>query len=203
MKTIVKILTLTCILFACQLNAGAQTVSLGRQKQSFSYKSLYRHSVAKEMNVVENTTPKPIVKETPKPVVTEVEKPIKKETSKPVVTEVAQPVAKEVVEQPVWKEESNTEMASKEENQKLQRAHQQLNELCGQTIYDGNAFDTYCRLYKSTPKTKENVQTLMKIQMVVLRYYTTQTTCYPDLAKRLKGSSSLSEQKNILLSYSK
>jgi hypothetical protein len=202
MKTIVKILTLTCILFACQLNAGAQTVSLGRQKQSFSYKSLYRHSVAKEMNVVENTTPKPIVKETPKPVVTEVEKPIKKEISKPVVTEVAQPVAKAMVE-PIGKEEANAEMASEEEIQRLQRAHKQLNQLCSQTIYDSNTFDIYCRLYKSAPQTKENVQTLMKIQMVVLRYYTTQTTCYPDLAKRLKGSSSLSEQKNILLSYSK
>lgn len=186
MKTIVKILTLTCILFACQLNAGAQTVSLGRQKQSFSYKSLYRHSVAKEMNVVENTTPKPIVKETPKPV----------------VTEVAQPVAKAMVE-PIGKEEANAEMASEEEIQRLQRAHKQLNQLCSQTIYDSNTFDIYCRLYKSAPQTKENVQTLMKIQMVVLRYYTTQTTCYPDLAKRLKGSSSLSEQKNILLSYSK
>ena len=194
MKTIVKILTLTCILFACQLNAGAQTVSLGRQKQSFSYKSLYRHSVAKEMNVVENTTPKPIVKETPKPVVTEVEKPIKKEISKP--------VAKAMVE-PIGKEEANAEMASEEEIQRLQRAHKQLNQLCSQTIYDSNTFDIYCRLYKSAPQTKENVQTLMKIQMVVLRYYTTQTTCYPDLAKRLKGSSSLSEQKNILLSYSK
>ena len=202
MKTIVKILTLTCILFACQLNAGAQTVSLGKQKQSFSYKSLYRHSVAKEMNVVENTTPKPIVKETPKPVVTEVEKPIKKEISKPVVTEVVQPVAKAMVE-PIGKEEAYAEMASEEEIQRLQRAHKQLNQLCSQTIFDSNAFDIYCRLYKSAPKTKENVQTLMKIQMVVLRYYTTQTTCYPDLAKRLKGSSSLSEQKNILLSYSK
>ena len=46
---------LICILFACQLNAGAQSVSLGRQKQSFSYKSLYKHSVPKEMIVVENT----------------------------------------------------------------------------------------------------------------------------------------------------
>ena len=202
MKTIVKILTLTCILFACQLNAGAQTVSLGRQKQSFSYKLLYRNSVAKEMNVVENTTPKPIVKETPQPVVTEVEKPIKKEISKPVVTEVTQPVAKEMVE-PIWKEEAHAEMASEEEIQRLQRAHKQLNQLCSQTIYDSNAFDIYCHLYKSTPQTKENVQTVMKIHMVVLRYYTTQTTCYPNLAKRLKGSSSLSEQKNILLSYSK
>jgi hypothetical protein len=180
----------------------AQSYDLGRQKQSFSYKLLYRNSAEKEV-VVKNTTPKTVVKEATKPVTKESSQPVETKTSKPVGNTVAPPVAKEVVEQPVWKEEANTEMASKEENQKLQRAHQQLNELYGQTIYDSNAFDIYCRLYKSAPKTKENVQTLMKIQMVLLKYYTTKTTCYPDLAKRLKISSSLIEQKNILLSYSK
>ena len=199
---IVRNLLLLCILLICQQYMVAQSYDLGKQKQSFSYKSLYRNSAKKEV-VVKNTTPKTVVKEATKPVTKESSQPVETKTSKPVGNTVAPPVAKEVVEQPVWKEESNTEMASKEENQKLQRAHQQLNELCGQTIYDSNAFDIYCRLYKSAPKTKENVQTLMKIQMVVLRYYTTQTTCYPDLAKRLKISSSLIEQKNILLSYSK
>ena len=179
-------LILLCMLLICQQHIVAQSYKLGKQKHSFSYESLYKHSSAvKKVTVVEKTTPKPVVKETPQSIVNETPK----------------SVVKEVVE-PVWNE-SDIEKASNEEIQKLQRAHQQLNQLCGQTIYDSNAFNIYCRLYKSAPQTKKNVQTLMKIQMVVLKYYSSRTTSYPDLEKRLKGASSLSEQKNILLSYSK
>ena len=52
---IVRNLLLLCILLICQQYMVAQSYDLGRQKQSFSYKSLYKHSVPKEMIVVENT----------------------------------------------------------------------------------------------------------------------------------------------------
>ena len=51
----------------------------------------------------------------------------------------------------------------------------------------------------SAPKTAENVQDLMKIQMVVLQHYNSKATSSSDLNKRLNATSSLSEQKNILL----
>ena len=90
-----------------------------------------------------------------------------------------------------------------DESVELKSRHQQLVQLYNnsQSFDDGNVFNIYYNLYKSIPRTTEDIEMLLKIQQVVMQYYSSKTTSYPDLEKQLKAVSSLSEQKNILISY--
>ena len=110
---------------------------------------------------------------------------VENETTTPVIKETVKLVVNEPVE--------------------LKNRHQQLVQLYNnsQPIDDGNVFNIYYNLYKSFPRTTEDIEMLLKIQQVVMQYYSSKTTSYPDLEKQLKAVSSFSEQKNILLSYSK
>ncbi len=211
MRTICNVL-LVGILLVCQQYVSAQDYRLGRKKAGFNYESLYSISTDAPKTVVveekQTTTPAPkpttqiVAKEQSQP--TAKVKPVTQPTAKPAAP--AQPVVKTVSaapNEPVWANDPNAPKASTNEIQRYERAHQQLNQLCDQTIYDDMVYDVYLRLNKSFPKTSENVQTMMKIQMVVLMYYSTKTATPPDLAKRIRGASSLVEQKKILLSYAK
>ena len=61
---------------------------------------------------------------------------------------------------------------------------------------------THEEAYKKLLNTEENLQTIRKIQPVVILYLNSRGTAFPQIEKQLKNSSSIEEQINIFLSYS-
>lgn len=99
------------------------------------------------------------------------------------------------------------ELASAEDIQNVEHRHtvlvKMVNKLRSEGIYITRVFKIYEEIYNSTNKTKESIQELITIQDIILTYGSTRTTTYSDLSKRLQNTSSLEEQKAIILSCQK
>ena len=93
-------------------------------------------------------------------------------------------------------------MASAEDIQKCERGHKQLVKL-SQNYPGSKSFNKYNKIYKSLPKTQENIDNLRKIQYVVISYLTSQGTAFPQIENQLKNASSMEEEIAIFLSYYK
>lgn len=107
--------------------------------------------------------------------------------------------------QPIQKAPTEAELkASKikeEEIQKIKQTHKSIIKLTSSFPYS-TAYDIYEKLYKKLLTTEENLQTIRKIQPVVILYLNSRGTAFPQIEKQLKNSSSIEEQINIFLSYS-
>ena len=89
-----------------------------------------------------------------------------------------------------------------EEIQKIKQTHKSIIKLTSSFPYS-TAYDIYEKLYKKLLNTEENLQTIRKIQPVVILYLNSRGTAFPQIEKQLKNSSSIEEQINIFLSYYK
>lgn len=165
MKRVYNLIVL-CILLICQQDIVAQSYNLGKQKQSFAYKTLYAKRPQKSEAVKSNN---------------------------------------EVVKtQPIQKAPTEAELKAikiKEEIQKIKQTHKSIIKLTSSFPYS-TAYDIYEKLYKKLLNTEENLQTIRKIQPVVILYLNSRGTAFPQIEKQLKNSSSIEEQINIFLSYS-
>lgn len=93
-------------------------------------------------------------------------------------------------------------MASVEEIQKCEQWHKQIIKI-NNNYLDGIVFNKYNDVYKSLSNTTDNINTLKKIQSVVLTYYNSEGLVYPNLKKQLKNATSMEEKIAIFLSYYK
>ena len=93
-------------------------------------------------------------------------------------------------------------MASVEEIQKCKQWHKQIIKI-NNNYLDGIVFNKYNDVYKSLSNTTDNINTLKKIQSVVLTYYNSEGLVYPNLKKQLKNATSMEEEIAIFLSYYK
>ena len=93
-----------------------------------------------------------------------------------------------------------SKMASAEDIQKCERGHKQLVKL-SQHYPGSRSFNKYNKIYKSLPKTQENIDNLQKIQYVLFSYLRSQGTAFPQIEKQLKNTSSMEEEIAIFLSY--
>lgn len=106
--------------------------------------------------------------------------------------------------QPIQKAPTEAELKAikiKEEIQKIKQTHKSIIKLTSAFPYS-TAYDIYEKLYKKLLNTEENLQTIRKIQPVVILYLNSRGTAFPQIEKQLKNSSSIEEQINIFLSYS-
>lgn len=132
-------LIVLCMLLICQQHIVAQSYDLGKQKQSFAYKTLYANQVI-------DIQPTQI--------------------------------------------------------QKCEQVHKQIVNLT-KYYYGGQVFTKYNNIYKSMPKTEENMLNLQKIQYVVISYLNSKGSLYPTLENQLKNASSTEAEIAIFLSYYK
>lgn len=107
--------------------------------------------------------------------------------------------------QPIQKAPTEAELKAikikEEEIQKIKQTHKSIIKLTSSFPYS-TAYDIYEKLYKKLLNTEENLQTIRKIQPVVILYLNSRGTAFPQIEKQLKNSSSIEEQINIFLSYS-
>ena len=107
--------------------------------------------------------------------------------------------------QPIQKAPTEEELKAikikEEEIQKIKQTHKSIIKLTSSFPYS-TAYDIYEKLYKKLLNTEENLQTIRKIQPVVILYLNSRGTAFPQIEKQLKNSSSIEEQINIFLSYS-
>ena len=106
--------------------------------------------------------------------------------------------------QPIQKAPTEAELKAikiKEEIQKIKQTHKSIIKLTSSFPYS-TAYDIYEKLYKKLLNTEENLQTIRKIQPVVILYLNSRGTAFPQIEKQLKNSSSIEEQIHIFLSYS-
>lgn len=107
--------------------------------------------------------------------------------------------------QPIQKAPTEAELKAikikEEEIQKIKQTHKSIIKLTSSFPYS-TAYDIYEKLYKKLLDTEENLQTIRKIQPVVILYLNSRGTAFPQIEKQLKNSSSIEEQINIFLSYS-
>ena len=166
MKRVYNLIVL-CILLICQQDIVAQSYNLGKQKQSFAYKTLY--------------------------------------AKRPQKSEVVKSNNEVVKTQPIQKAPTEAELKAikikEEEIQKIKQTHKSIIKLTSSFPYS-TAYDIYEKLYKKLLNTEENLQTIRKIQPVVILYLNSRGTAFPQIEKQLKNSSSIEEQINIFLSYS-
>ena len=127
------------MLLICQQYITAQNYNLGKQKQSFAYKTLYANQVI-------DIQPTQI--------------------------------------------------------QKCEQVHKQIVKLT-KYYYGGQVFTKYNNIYKSMPKTEENMLNLQKIQYVVISHLNSQGTAFPQMEKELKNASSMEAEIAVFLSYYK
>ena len=112
-------------------------------------------------------------------------------TNTPVVQEVETPT-----HQPAQ------QMANVEDLQKCEQVHKQIVRLASH-YPTNNVFYKYENLYKTLPKTDENIHKIQKMQLVVSSYFNTNGSAQPYLAKQLKNATSMEEEIAIFLSYYK
>ena len=106
--------------------------------------------------------------------------------------------------QPIQKAPTEAELKAiqiKEDIQKIKQTHKSIIKLTSSFPYS-TAYDIYEKLYKKLLNTEENLQTIRKIQPVVILYLNSRGTAFPQIEKQLKNTSSMEEQMNIFLSYS-
>ena len=106
--------------------------------------------------------------------------------------------------QPIQKAPTEAEMKAiqiKEDIQKIKQTHKSIIKLTSIFPYS-KVYDAYEKIYKALSYTEENLQTIRKIQPVVILYLNSRGTAFPQIEKQLKNSSSIEEQINIFLSYS-
>jgi PBP1b-binding outer membrane lipoprotein LpoB len=106
--------------------------------------------------------------------------------------------------QPIQKAPTEAELKAiqiKEDIQKIKQTHKSIIKLTSSFPYS-TAYDIYEKLYKKLLNTEENLQTIRKIQPVVILYLNSRGTAFPQIEQQLKNSSSIEEQINIFLSYS-
>lgn len=106
--------------------------------------------------------------------------------------------------QPIQKAPTEAELKAikiKEEIQKIKQTHKSIIKLTSSFPYS-TVYDIYEKIYKKLLNTEENLQTIRKIQPVVILYLNSRGTAFPQIEKQLKNSSSIEEQINIFLSYS-
>ena len=106
--------------------------------------------------------------------------------------------------QPIQKAPTEAELKAiqiKEDIQKIKETHKSIIKLTSSFPYS-TAYDIYEKLYKKLLNTEENLQTIRKIQPVVILYLNSRGTAFPQIEKQLKKTSSMEEQINIFLSYS-
>ena len=85
---------------------------------------------------------------------------------------------------------------------KCAQIHKQIIKL-SEHYYGGQVLKKYNNIYKSMPKTEENMLNLQKIQYVVISYFNSKGSAYPTLEKELKNAASMEEEIAIFLSYYK
>ena len=183
MKRVYNLIVL-CILLICQQDIVAQSYNLGTQKQSFAYETLYAKQPQKSQ--VEKS---------------QVEKSQVVKSNRPWLF-----IGREIVKtQPIQKAPTEAELKAikikEEEIQKIKQTHKSIIKLTSSFPYS-TAYDIYEKLYKKLLNTEENLQTIRKIQPVVILYLNSRGTAFPQIEKQLKNSSSIEEQINIFLSYS-
>lgn len=93
-------------------------------------------------------------------------------------------------------------IASAEDLQKCEKVHKQIMKLASY-VYSSGVLSKYENLYKILPKTKENIQHIQNIQVVVISYINNQGAAFPQIEKQLKNASSIEEEIQIFLSYHK
>lgn len=106
--------------------------------------------------------------------------------------------------QPIQKAPTEAELKAiqiKEDIQKIKQTHKSIIKLTSYFPYS-TVYDIYAKIYKKLLNTEENLQTIRKIQPVVILYLNSRGTAFPQIEKQLKNSSSIEEQINIFLSYS-
>ena len=107
--------------------------------------------------------------------------------------------------QPIQKAPTEAELKAikikEEEIQKIKQTHKSIIKLTSSFPYS-TVYDIYEKIYKKLLNTEENLQTIRKIQPVVILYLNSRGTAFPQIEKELKNSSSIEEQINIFLSYS-
>lgn len=106
--------------------------------------------------------------------------------------------------QPIQKAPTEAELKAiqiKEDIQKIKQTHKSIIKLTSSFPYS-TVYDIYEKIYKKLLNTEENLQTIRKIQPVVILYLNSRGTAFPQIEKQLKNSSSIEEQINIFLSYS-
>ena len=107
--------------------------------------------------------------------------------------------------QPIQKAPTEAELKAikikEEEIQKIKQTHKSIIKLTSSFPYS-TVYDIYEKIYKKLLNTEENLQTIRKIQPVVILYLNSRGTAFPQIEKQLKNSSSIEEQINIFLSYS-
>jgi hypothetical protein len=108
-----------------------------------------------------------------------------------------QPIAVETIET-----QSIQQIASTDDIQKCEQEHKQIVKLASR-FSANRVFYKYDNLYKKLPKTTENIQNLLKIQIIVSSYFNTNGSSYPYLGSQLKNATSMEEEIAIFLSYYK
>ena len=108
-----------------------------------------------------------------------------------------QPIAVETIET-----QSIQQIASTDDIQKCEQEHKQIVKLASR-FSANRVFYKYDNLYKKLPKTTENIQNLLKIQIIVSSYFNTNGSSYPYLGSQLKNTTSMEEEIAIFLSYYK
>ncbi|MBO5673802.1 MAG: hypothetical protein J6S09_05875 [Paludibacteraceae bacterium] len=93
-------------------------------------------------------------------------------------------------------------MASAEDLEKCEKVHKQIMKLASY-VSSSVVLSKYENLYKRLPKTKENIQHIQNIQVVVILYINNQGVAFPQIEKQLKNASSMEEEIQIFLSYYK
>lgn len=176
MKRVYNLIVL-CILLICQQNIVAQNYNLGTQKQSFAYETLY----AKQ--------------------------PQKSQVEKSQVVKSKRPwlfFGREIVKtQPIQKTPTEAELKAikiKEDIQKIKQTHKSIIKLTSSFPYT-TTYDIYEKIYKKLLNTEAYLQTIQKIQPVVILYLNSRGTAFPQIEKQLKNASSVKEEIQIFLSY--
>ena len=98
--------------------------------------------------------------------------------------------------------QTTQEMASTEDIEKLERANKQIEKMLS-NYSNKDLYYRYKNLYNRLSFTAENVYILKQIQLILITYYTSNGNVYPNLIKQLKEASSVEEQVQVFLSYSK
>ena len=181
MKRVYNLIVL-CMLLICQQNIVAQSYNLGTQKQSFAYETLY-------------------VKQPQK---SQVEK---SQVEKSQVVKSKRPwlfFGREIVKtQPIQKTPTEAELKAikiKEDIQKIKQTHKSIIKLTSSFPYT-TTYDIYEKIYKKLLNTEAYLQTIQKIQPVVILYLNSRGTAFPQIEKQLKNASSIKEEIQIFLSY--
>lgn len=108
--------------------------------------------------------------------------------------------------QPIQKAPTEAELKAikikEEEIQKIKQTHKSIIKLTSIFPYS-KVYDAYEKIYKALSYTEENLQTIQKIQMVVIPYLNSQGTAYPELEKQIKKASLIEEKIAVFLSYYK